>query len=125
MQQIIERQKMVDEYRGMKMEGMGLTLLELNLHKNDLVVISQIMQMIEVDNFWHLKTFEAVLTDLWRRWDEQIHEHKDMSMHCTENSDINNEMDGIEVINLCSESQTKNSELHEGKKAQSKKVWTY
>ena len=125
MQQIIERQKMVDEYRGMKMEGMGLTLLELHLHKNDLVVISQIMQMIEVDNFWHLKTFEAVLTDLWRRWDEQIHEHKDMSMHCTENSDINNEMDGIEVINLCSESQTKNSELHEGKKAQSKKVWTY
>ena len=109
MQQIIERQKMVDEYRGMKMEGMGLTLLELHLYKNDLVVISQIMQMIEVDNFWHLKTFEAVLTDLWRRWDEQIHEHKDMSMHCTENSDINNEMDGIEVINLCSESQTKNS----------------
>ena len=70
MQQIIERQKVVDEYRSMTMEGMGLTPLELNLHKTDPVVISQIMQMIVVDNFWHLETFEAVLTDLWRRWDE-------------------------------------------------------
>ena len=69
MQQIIERQKWVDEYRSMMMEGMSLTPLESNLHKNDPVVISQIMQMIEVDNFWHLKTFEAVLTDLQRRWD--------------------------------------------------------
>ena len=68
MEQIIERQKVVDEYRSMTMEGMGLTSLESNLHKNDLVVISQIMQMIEVDNFWHLKTFEAVLTDFCRRW---------------------------------------------------------
>ena len=70
MQQIIECQKVVNEYRSMMMEGMGLTPLESNLHKNDLVVISQIMQMIEVDNFWHLKTFEGVLTDLQRRWDE-------------------------------------------------------
>ena len=38
-------------------------------------------------------------------------------MHCTEHSKINNEMDGIEVIDLCSESQTKNSELHEGKES--------
>ena len=37
-----------------------------------------------------------------------------MSMHCTENSKIN-EMDGIEVIDLCSESQTKTSEFHNGK----------
>ena len=32
-----------------------------------------------------------------------------------ENSEINDEMNGVEVINLCSESQTKNSELYEGK----------
>ena len=70
MQQIIEQQKVVNEYRSMMMEGMGLTPLESNLHKCDPVVISQIMQMIEVDNFWHQKTFNAVLTDLWRRWDE-------------------------------------------------------
>ena len=72
MQQIIERQK-VNKYRSRMMDGIGLTPRELNLHKNDLGVISQMMQMIEVDNFWHLKTFEAVLTDLQRRWDERIH----------------------------------------------------
>ena len=33
MQQIIERQKVVDEYRSMTMEGMGLIPLESNLHK--------------------------------------------------------------------------------------------
>ena len=80
MQQIIERQKVVDEYRSMMMERMGLIPLELNLHKNDLVVISQTIQMIEVDNIWHLKTFEVVLTELRRRWDKVIHEQKDMSM---------------------------------------------
>ena len=115
MQQIIERQKVIDEYRSMMMERMGLTLLELNLHKNDLVAIFLIIQMIEVDNFWHLKAFDAVLTDLQKRWDEGIHKHKDMSMHCTENSGINDEMSGVEVIDLCSEDQTKNSKLHEGK----------
>ena len=88
---------------------MGLIPLESNLHKNDLVIISQIIQMIEVDNFYHLKTFEAVLTDLQRRWDQVIHEQKDVSTHCTENSEINNEMDGIEVIDLC-----KTSEFHDG-----------
>ena len=40
-----------------------------------------------------------------------------MSTHCTENSEINDEMDGLQVIDLCSESQTKNSELHEGNKS--------
>ena len=53
----------------MTMEGMGLTPLESNLHKTDLVFISHTIQMIEVDNLWHLKTIEAVLTDLQRRWD--------------------------------------------------------
>ena len=65
------------------------------------------MQMIEVDNFWHLKTFEAVLTDLQRRWDDRIHEQKDVSTHCTENSETNDGMEGIEVIDLCSKNQTK------------------
>ena len=78
MQQLIERQKVVDEYRSMMVEGMDLIPLELNSYKSDLVIISHTIQMIEVDNFWHLKTFEAVLTDLWRRQNEEIHEQKDM-----------------------------------------------
>ena len=73
--------------------------------------------MIEVDNFWHLKTFEAVLTNLWRRWDEAIHEQKDVSMHCTENSKINDEMDGKEITDLCSENQTTTSEIHDGEES--------
>ena len=58
--------------------------LRIKLIQNDLVVISQTIQMIEVDNFWHLKTFQAVINNLWRRRDEVIHEQKDMPMHCTE-----------------------------------------
>ena len=110
MHQIIEQQKVVNEYRSMMMEGMGLTPLESNLHKYYPVIISQIMQMIEADNFWYQKTFNAVLTNLWRRWDEQICRQKDVSKHCTENSKIYDKMDGVEVIDLCSESKTKKGE---------------
>ena len=94
----------------MMMEGMGLTPLESNLHKYDPVIISLIIQMIEADNFWHQKTFESVLTDLRRMWNEGIHKQEDVSMYCTENSEIDNAMDGVEVIDLCSASQTKSGE---------------
>ena len=107
MQQIIQRQKVVDEYRMKMMVELGLIPLDSNLHKTDLVIISQIMQMIDVHNFWHRKTCEAVLTNLQRRWDEVIHKQKDMSTHCTENSEINDEM----------KKQTKNIELHNGKES--------
>ena len=117
MQKIIEKQNVVNEYRSMMMEGMSFITFESNLYKNDPVVISQTIQMIEVDNFWHLKIFEVVLTELQRRWDEVIHEQKDMSMHCTENCEINNELDGKEVIVLCSENQTTTSELHDGEES--------
>ena len=40
-----------------------------------------------------------------------------MSMHCTENSEINDEMDGIEVIDLCSENQTTTSEFNDGEES--------
>ena len=91
MQQIMERQKVVDEYRSTMVEGMDLILLELNSYKSDLVVISHTIQIIEVDNFRHLKTFGAVLTNIWRRWDEEIHKQKDMSLHCTEKGKTNRE----------------------------------
>ena len=124
MQQIMERQKVVNEYRSMMMERMNLIPLESNSYKSDLVVILHTIQMIEVDNFWHLKTFGSVLTDLWRRQDEKIHKQKDMSMHCTENGKTNNELDGKEVIDLCSKigQQPVNSMME--KKAQNKKVKT-
>ena len=98
MQQIMERQKVVDEYRSMMVEGMDLIPLELSSYKSDPVVISHTIQMIEVDNFWHLKTFEVVLTNLWRRWDEEIHKHEDEFLHCTENDKTNGELDEKEVF---------------------------
>ena len=51
MHQIMERQRVVDKYRNMMMEGMNLIPLESNLHKYDLVIISQIINMIKTDNF--------------------------------------------------------------------------
>ena len=58
MHQIMEQQRVVDEYRNMTMEEMNLIPLESNQHKYDPVIISQIINMIEADNFWHRKMFE-------------------------------------------------------------------
>ena len=64
MHQIMEWQRVVNENRNMMMEGMDLIPLESNLHKFHLVIISQIINMIESDNFWNRKTFESVMSDL-------------------------------------------------------------
>ena len=92
----------------MMMEGMDLIPLESNLHKYDLVIISQIIDMIETDGFWHHMTFESVLSNLWNMWMEGARELENASMHCTNNAKNDAEMDGVEVINLCSVSQNKN-----------------
>ena len=89
---------------------MDLTPLESNLHKYDLVIISQIIRMIETDVFWHHKTFESM-------WMEGIHELENASMYCTNNAENDDEMDGIEVIDLCSVSQTKNKACDKGRES--------
>ena len=108
MHQIIERQRVVDKYKNMMMEGMDLIPLESNLHKYDLVIISQIINMIETDGFWHHKTFKSVLSNLRNTWTEGIREMENVSMYCTNNAKNVAKMDGVEVINLCSVSQNKN-----------------
>ena len=87
MHQIIKRQRVVDEYRNMTMEGMNLIPLESNIHKYDPVIISQIINMIEVDNFWHQKTFESVMSDLQNMWMEGICKLENKSMQCTNNDE--------------------------------------
>ena len=57
MHQIMEKQKVVNKYKSMMVDRMDLTPMELNLYKSDPVVISHIIHMIEVDNFWQQKTF--------------------------------------------------------------------
>ena len=64
MHQIMEKQRVVDEYRNITIEGINLIPLESNLHKFNLVMISQIINMIKWDKFWHRKTFESVMSDL-------------------------------------------------------------
>ena len=117
MHQIMERQRVVDEYRNMTMEGMNLIPLESNLHKYDQVIISQIINMIETDNFWHRKMFESVMSDLQNMWTEGMRELENTHMHCTNNEKNNDEMDGAEVIDLCSASQSKNDVFSEGKES--------
>ena len=86
MHQIIEQQKVVEEYKNMMMEGMNLTPPESNLLKYDLVIISQIINMIATDVFWHHKTFESVLSNLRKMWTEGIHELENASMYCINNA---------------------------------------
>ena len=123
MHQIMERQRVVDEYRNMMMEGMDLIPLESNLHISHPVIISQIINMIELDNFWHRKTFKSVMSDLQNMWTEGIQELENSRMYCTNNDENNNEMDGVEVINLFSVSQSKNDTLSEGKESAKHESW--
>ena len=117
MHQIVERQRVIDEYRNMTMEGMDLIPLESNLHQYHLVIISQIINMIETDNFWHRKTFESVMSNLRNMWSEGIQELDNARMLCTDDDENNNEMDGIEVIDLCSVSRCRNVAISEGKES--------
>ena len=123
MHQIMERQRVIDECRTMTMEGIDLIPLELNLHKNHPVIISQIINMIESDNFWHHRTFESVMSNLRNMWMEGIQELENSRMYCTNNDENNNELDGVEVINLCSFSQSKNDTLSEEKESTEQECW--
>ena len=117
MHQIMERQRVIDEYRNMTMEGMDLIPLESDLHRNHPVIISQIINMIETDNFWHCRTFESVMSDLRNMWTEGMQELENVHMDCTNDDENNNEMDGIEVIDLCSVSQCENDTVSKGKES--------
>ena len=117
MHQIMERQKVIDEYRNMMMEGLDLIPLESNLHRYHPVIISQIINMIESDNFCHYKTFESVKSDLQNMWSEGIQELENAHMRCTNDDENNNEMDGIEVIDLCSVSRCGNDTISEGRES--------
>ena len=99
------------------MEGLDLIPLESNLHQYHLVIISQIINMIESDNFCHRKTFESVMSNLRNMWSEGIQELENARMCCTDDDENNNEMDGIEVIDLCSVSRCGNDMISEGKES--------
>ena len=101
----------------MTMEGMDLIPLESNLHQYHPVINSQIINMIKSDNFWHCKTFESVMSNLRNMWSEGIQELENARIRCTDDDENNNEMDGIEVIDLCSVSRCRNDVISEGKES--------
>ena len=73
--------------------------------------------MIESDNFCHYQTFESVKSDLRNMWSEGIQELENARTHCTDGDENNNDMDGVEVIDLCSVSQSGNDMISEGKES--------
>ena len=62
--EILERQRMVDDYRFMADEGRELIPLESNLHRSDPVIIQHTMQMIDTDIHWHEQTFRDIIMEL-------------------------------------------------------------
>ena len=56
------------------------------------------------------------MSDLWNMWTKGIQELENSRMYCTNNDKNNNEMDGVEVIDLCSVSQSKKRHTFRGKR---------
>ena len=98
----------------MTMEGLDLIPSESYLYQYHPVIISQIINMIESDNFWHRKTFESVKSNLRNMWSEGIQELENARTRCTDDDENNNEMDEIEVIDLC---RCRNDTISEGKES--------
>ena len=64
MHEVLERQRVVDEYRSMADREEDMIPLESDQYKNDPVINQHIMQMINTDIFWYGKTFRAILMEL-------------------------------------------------------------
>ena len=74
MQQILECQRVVDEYRSLADKERDIIPLELSLYKTDLVINQHIMQMIDTDILWYKKTLGAILINSRRsRMEKRIH----------------------------------------------------
>ena len=90
--EILERQRVVDEYRFMADEGRELIPLESNLHRSDPVIIQHTMQMIDTDIHWHEQTFRDIIMELWKLRSGEtptkpIEETSKTAMMCWENLD--------------------------------------
>ena len=99
MQQILERQRVVDEYRSLADKERDIIPLESSLYKTGPVINQHIMQMIDRDIVWYEKTFGAILTELWKIQNGKA------------NTQISEENSEKEVINLCDESDVTLSDL--------------
>ena len=63
------------------------------------------------------------MSDLRNMWTEGIQELENSRMYCTNYDENNNEMDGVEVIDLGSVSQSRNDTLSEEKESAKQESW--
>ena len=66
MDEILECQRVVDEYRSMEDREREMIPLESDQYKNDPLINQHIMQMIDTNIFWYGKTFRAISMELWK-----------------------------------------------------------
>ena len=64
MNEISERQRVVDKYRFMADEGRDLIPLDSDMHRRDPVVIQHTMRMIDTDIHWHEQTFREIIMEI-------------------------------------------------------------
>ena len=92
MNEILERQRVVDEYRLMADEGRELIPLESDMHRRDLVIIQHTMQMIDTDIHWYKQTFRDITMELRKLRSGETptkpsEETSEMAMMCWESLD--------------------------------------
>ena len=104
----------------MTMEGLDLILLESNLHQYHPVIISQIINMIESDNFFIIRPSNQSIATSGTCGRKEFKNWKMRTRAVQMMTKNKNEMDGIEVIDLCSVSHCGNDTNPREKKAQCK-----
>ena len=90
--EILERQRMVDEYRIMADEGRELIALESDLHRSDPAIIQHTMQMIDTDIHRHEPSFRDIIMELQKLRSGETptkpsEETSETAMMCWENLD--------------------------------------
>ena len=66
MNEISERQRVVDRYQSMADGGREMIPLESDEYKSDPMVNQHMMQMIDTDIHWYEQTFREIITELWK-----------------------------------------------------------
>ena len=92
MNEISERQRVVDEYQFMADEGRELIPLESDMDRRDPVIIQHMMQMIDTDIHWHEQTFREIIMELQKIWNGETptktsKETNETAMMCWESLD--------------------------------------
>ena len=92
MNEILECQRVVDEYRLMADEGREMIPLESDMHRRDPVIIQHTMQMIDTNIHWYEQTFRDIIMELRKLRSGETptkpnEETSEMAMMCWESLD--------------------------------------